>query len=116
PCAASVFLSHRHPLSNPYLTPMSEAAVSTPTSTPVVRHTLVGWLGAVGLAVLFSASLIYYPPLADASKAMDTPTWVKFLGRFHVVALHLPVGVLVLAAILEVGIILRHKASEAIVH
>ena len=38
--------------------------------------------------------------------------WVKFLGRFHVVALHLPVGVLALAAIMELFVCLKLRSSQ----
>ncbi len=90
---------------------MSEPVSNSPASPSSLRHPDASWLGAVSLAILFTIALIAYPPLKDATDAVATPNWVKFLGRFHVIVLHLPVGVIMLAAIMELFIFLRHKAT-----
>ncbi len=38
---------------------------------------------------------------AAEAKPVDAPGWLAFLGRFHVVVLHLPIGILIVAFILE---------------
>src|SRR6478672_6131108 len=93
---------------------MSEDVAVTPVSSQTPRHnaTVLAWLVALLLTAVFGLVLWYYPPLTDASAAIETPTWVKFLGRFHVIALHLPVGVLVLAALMELFVLVRHRASH----
>ncbi|MCE9518657.1 MAG: hypothetical protein K8R87_03700, partial [Verrucomicrobia bacterium] len=80
---------------------MSETVEIKPPSELAPRPSAYSWLGAILLSVFFGVTLWFYPPLQDASVLIETPDWVKFLGRFHVIALHLPVGVLVLASIME---------------
>lgn len=80
------------------------------------NHPLAGWLGAVSLVALFGVALYFYPPLTDASKAIEVPQWVKFFGRLHIVVLHLPVALLLFAAIKEVLIMCRHRASRVLAH
>lgn len=90
---------------------MSEPSSNIPTLPSSLQRPNAFWLGAVGLAIVFTISIIAYPPLTDATHVVETSNWVKFLGHFHVVALHLPVGVIVLAAIMELFIFLKHKAT-----
>src|SRR5690242_12552905 len=93
---------------------MPEDAAATPVSSQIPRHTatVLAWLIALLLTAIFGLVLFYYPPLTDASTPIETPTWVKFFGRFHVIALHLPVGVLVLAALMELFVLVRHRTSH----
>ncbi len=91
---------------------MSETAPVTSSSEQAPRQSVFAWLGFVLLVAIFGLSVWYYPPLTDASTAIETPTWVKFLGRFHIVALHLPVGVLALAAIMEFFVFSRARSSQ----
>lgn len=93
---------------------MSEAAAATTTADLTPRPSFLSWLGVFLLAAFFAVSLWIYPPLQDASSLIETPTWVKFLGRFHIIALHLPVGVLILAAIFETAVLLRLRASRVL--
>lgn len=81
------------------------------TQSNVLHRSLSNWTGVIGLAALFALALIVYPPLTDASKAIDTPTWVKFFGRFHVIVLHLPIGILALAAIMEMCVALKLNSA-----
>jgi uncharacterized membrane protein/YHS domain-containing protein len=46
---------------------------------------------------------------AAAEKPVDAPGWLAFLGRFHVVVLHLPIGILIVAFILECFGMLRRS-------
>lgn len=83
---------------------------STQSNSP--RRSMSDWTGVIGLAALFAFALIVYPPLTDAAKALETPTWVKFFGRFHFIALHLPIGILALAAIMETCVALKLKSAS----
>ena len=68
----------------------------------------------VFLIAVFAMTLVMYPPLADASKEAPTPAVGKMFGRFHPIAVHIPVGVLFLAAIMDVLAIRRGPLAEAI--
>lgn len=57
---------------------------------------------ALLLAVAFAVipfAFIYIWPVAGEGD--DAPQLVRFFGRFHVVALHLPIGILILAGLME---------------
>lgn len=87
-------------------------------NTPIHHHhgkPLIGWFSASALLLLFAGTLIAFPPLADASKEVATPAWAKFFGRFHVVALHLPVGVFILAALMEFVCLVNKKHGSYLV-
>jgi uncharacterized membrane protein len=94
---------------------MSEAVDAAPSSEDLPRPSAMAWVVVVLLVAIFGLALWYYPPLKDASAAIETPLWVKFLGRFHVIALHLPVGVLALAAIMELFVFVKHRASQFLI-
>lgn len=83
-------------------------------STAAPRRSIGGWAWVVFLVVVFALALIVYPPLSNAGKPAETPQAALFLGRFHPVAVHLPVGVLFLAAIMDVLAIRRGPLAEAI--
>lgn len=71
-------------------------ASSSGTSTrPPALLTLVG--------LLTIGSMISMPLLAGAPDAEHVAGWVKFVGRFHPVLLHLPIGIVSLALFLEVA-------------
>ncbi len=91
---------------------MSETVEITSSNDQSPSSSICSWLGALLLSVIFGLSLWIYPPLQDASAMIETPVWVKFLGRFHIIALHLPVGVLVLAAIVELAVLLKLRSSR----
>jgi Leucine-rich repeat (LRR) protein len=86
----------------------SGATAATSTS----RRSPMSWLGVLALVLVFVGALIAFPPLTNASEAVETPTWVKFLGRFHFIALHLPVGVIFLAAFMELCVFLKLKSAS----
>lgn len=55
------------------------------------------------VAVNVIAVLLILPVLAGAPDGERMPDTVRFLGRFHPVVLHLPIGMLVLVAVVEFG-------------
>ena len=97
---------------------MSASAASlTPSETPEAlrpRRSLAGWGGAVGIVLVFAAAMVTFPPLESAGREVPTPQWALFFGRFHPVAVHLPVGVLFLAALMDVLAIRRGALAEAV--
>lgn len=76
------------------------------------KRTLTGpvFLTLCGLLVI--ASLASVPVLAGAPPENGLPDLAKFLGRFHPVFLHLPIGMLLLVLVLEIGhFIPRNRAG-----
>ena len=88
-------------------------------NTPLNHHEhgkpFIGWFSAIALVLLFAGALTAFPPLADASKEVPMPDWAKFFGRFHVVALHLPVGVFILAGFMEFVCLVNKKHGSYLV-
>jgi hypothetical protein len=58
------------------------------------------WTATLLLLVVFIIGLLIFPPLYDAPKS-DPAELVLFVGRFHPILLHLPVGVLGLLCLFE---------------
>jgi uncharacterized membrane protein len=80
------------------------------TETP--RRTLTGpvFLTICGLLVI--AALASVPFVAGAPPEDGLPDLAKFIGRFHPVFLHLPIGMLLLVLVLEIGhFIPRNRAG-----
>ncbi len=81
-------------------------ADSARTSTrPPALLTLVG--------LLTIAAMVAMPLLAGAPDAEHVADWVKFIGPFHPVVLHLPIGIVSLALVLEVaGVFSKNKPNS----
>lgn len=85
---------------------MSEFFSEPPSSTRRKLSILgVGLLTVVGLAAV--VALFLMPVLAGQPDGFAVSPWGKFLGRFHPVLLHLPIGMLVLVILLEAGVRIR---------
>ncbi|MDB6117361.1 MAG: planctomycete cytochrome, partial [Verrucomicrobiaceae bacterium] len=70
------------------------------------------WILSALLVVAFALGLAIYPPLFGPIKeAHDAPKWVLFFGRFHPLVVHLPIGVLMLSLLIELGC-LRRSVEE----
>lgn len=67
----------------------------SPSAKPAIFLTIFG-LAAI-------AGVIAMPFLAGAPAADTLSQWERFLGRFHPVVLHLPIGILALVILLEFG-------------
>lgn len=59
------------------------------------------WTATVLLLVGFVIALLIFPPLYDAPKS-EASSLMIFIGRFHPILLHLPVGALIFLLLLEV--------------
>jgi Planctomycete cytochrome C len=75
---------------------------------PDSRWTRVAWFTALALSI----ALLFLPWLIrlDGHPHAD---WQQFLGRFHPLAVHLPIGLLVLIPLLEIAGIFRPALREA---
>ena len=75
---------------------------------PQSKSTRMAWIAALAL----SATLILLPWLVklDAKPHAD---WQQFLGRLHPLAVHLPIGLLVLLPLLEIAGTFRSALREA---
>lgn len=70
---------------------------------PPPSYTLY-WVAISLLTVAFFLALLIWPPYFSGAGATGEPsTWVVFFGRFHPIVLHLPVGVLAISLLIEVG-------------
>ena len=58
------------------------------------------WIATIAMFVVFLLGLLIFPPLYEAPKVEPSST-VLFIGRFHPILLHLPVGILGLLCLFE---------------
>lgn len=70
------------------------------TETDGSRSFIAAWIATILMLVTFLLGLLIFPPLYEAPKVGPSGT-VLFIGRFHPVLLHLPVGVLGLLCLFE---------------
>lgn len=75
--------------------------MSYDTESEAPKSYTLAWIAALLLLVGFVAGLLIFPPLYEAPKA-DASDMVIFVGRFHPILLHLPIGSLIFLAMLEV--------------
>ncbi|MCF7732147.1 MAG: hypothetical protein K9N23_10685 [Akkermansiaceae bacterium] len=86
--------------------------MDTPSSSaPSRRRPRRPWaLSFFGLLAV--AGLISMPILAGAPNGAKMPDMVRFLGHFHPLLLHLPIGVMVLILLQELGAIFFRRGQE----
>ena len=78
-----------------------------PTSDAPSSYTWT-WTGAALLTIVFVAVLALWPPQFGAlPEGYKAATPVLFLGRFHPIAVHMPIGVLILSVLIELGCVRR---------
>src|SRR5271169_6682596 len=75
---------------------------------PQSRATRKAWLAAFAIAV----ALLLLPAIVrlDGKPHAD---WLQFVGRFHPLAVHLPIGLIVLVPVLEIAGMFRPALREA---
>jgi uncharacterized membrane protein len=66
------------------------------------KSNTVVWTATVLLILSFVIGLLIFPPLYEAPKGEAAST-VLFIGRFHPILLHLPVGALIVLSIMELA-------------
>jgi uncharacterized membrane protein len=69
------------------------------------------WVATLLLIAGFIAGLVAFPPMYE-KPAMDAETMVLFVGRFHPILLHLPVGALLVLCLMELMCLTR-KGEES---
>ncbi len=75
------------------------AAPETPAAPARKRPWALTFFGLLTIAALIAMPILAGPPREES------PDWVKFLGHFHPLFLHLPIGVFVLIVLQELGAI-----------
>ena len=91
---------------------MSDQEEALPTPSP--SKTRAGFLTAFGLASV--VGILAMPILAGPPNEEAVSQWGRFIGRFHPVVLHLPIGMLTLVILMEFGKLFRKdKGSSTLV-
>jgi mono/diheme cytochrome c family protein len=87
---------------------LKDALASIQQRLPQNRSTRVRWFAAL----LFSAALVLLPFVVklDGNPHAD---WLQFLGRFHPLTVHIPIGLIVLIPVLEFAGEFRPALREA---
>lgn len=65
---------------------------------PRIRAAQKKWLAA-----LFGSAILLLLPFAIPLDGVPHAAWEQFLGRFHVLAIHIPIGLLLLVPLLEIA-------------
>ncbi|WP_397383404.1 c-type cytochrome domain-containing protein [Prosthecobacter sp.] len=73
---------------------------SNSPDTDEPKSLTAAWIATILLIVVYVVGLLIFPPLYDAPKG-EASSFVLFIGRFHPIFLHLPVGILVLLVFFE---------------
>jgi uncharacterized membrane protein len=60
----------------------------------------LAWSATIVLILVYVLGLLIFPPLYDAPKG-EASSFVLFIGRFHPIFLHLPVGILTVLCLFE---------------
>lgn len=84
------------------------------TSSPVERKSYVGaWIITLLLIVVFILGLLMYPPIFEVAKdAPKAPESILFIGRFHPIVVHLPIGALMVLALFELACLSRKNEEK----
>ena len=78
---------------------------------PIAETSKKPWsLTVCGLVVV--VGLIAMPFLVGSSRRGEVPDWVRFIGHFHPVLLHLPIGVFALIFFRELGLLFTKCGDE----
>ena len=75
----------------------------------------LAWSATIVLILVYVLGLLIFPPLYDAPKG-EASSFVLFIGRFHPIFLHLPVGILAVLCLFELICSTRrgeHKYGDA---
>lgn len=82
---------------------MSET--QAPSSKPAIFLTVFGFLTIIGMVAM--------PFLAGAPDEQSVTQWARYLGRYHFVILHLPIGMLSLVILMELGKLFREDKGSS---
>ena len=91
---------------------MPPPSASVPSSDQPKSYA-AAWIVALLLIVGFVLGLLMYPPVFEAAKdAPKAPESLLFIGRFHPIVVHLPVGSLMLLVFFELACMTRRGEQE----
>lgn len=90
------------------MTQVKEMAVIVDRLLPKNRLTRAMWMGALLLSVV-----LLLLPLVVRLDGRPHADWQQFLGRFHPLAVHIPIGLIVLVPLLEIAGAFRPALREA---
>jgi uncharacterized membrane protein len=79
-------------------------------SIPAIKSRKPIFLTILGLAAC--AGMLSMPIIAGPPDGAALPDMMRFLGRFHPVILHLPIGILTLALLMEFGSLFSRNAAS----
>ncbi len=86
--------------------------MSQPPPAQVQTSYVGAWIATLLLIVVFVFGLLMFPPYFNEVEGLGEPSSnVLFVGRFHPIFVHLPVGILVFLCVLEL-LCLRRKMEE----
>lgn len=91
---------------------MPPPSASVPSSDQPKSYA-AAWIVALLLIVGFVLGLLMYPPVFEAAKdAPKAPESLLFIGRFHPIVVHLPVGSLMLLVFFELACMTRRGEQK----
>jgi len=85
--------------------------MSYDTDSETPKSYTSAWIAALLLLVGFVIGLLIYPPLYEATKG-EAGQMTLFVGRFHPILLHLPIGSLIFLTVLEALCISRSGEAK----
>lgn len=83
---------------------MSESIEIKKSGKPIFL-TIIGLIACIGMLAM--------PELAGKPNGEAMPDFVRFIGRFHPIILHLPIGMVTLALLMEIGALFSRNSSPA---
>ena len=91
---------------------MSQPPVPTPSSDEPKSY-VAAWITALLLILIFILGLLMYPPVFEAVKDAPKPAdSILFVGRFHPIVVHLPIGSLMLLVLFELACLTRRGEEK----
>jgi uncharacterized membrane protein len=85
--------------------------MSYDTDSETPKSYTLAWIAALLLLVGFVIGMLIYPPLYEAPKG-EAGQMTLFVGRFHPILLHLPIGSLIFLTVLEALCISRSGEAK----
>ncbi len=95
---------------------MTESS-SLPESTELhshLKHPVLAWVTSLVLLALFVVALAFFPPQSGGVHKGDVSETMLFFGRFHPIFVHLPIGVMIMAIVMEIITMAKHRVANAL--
>lgn len=86
-------------------------ASNSPTDEP--QSYVAAWIAALLLILVFILGLLMFPPVFETSEEATKPSdGILFIGRFHPIVVHLPIGSLMLLVLFELVCLTRRGEEK----